>query len=50
MMAGAIAFFIYASCTSRVLMGQKFSALKITSLFIAIWFISAFGLWFVWLR
>lgn len=50
MMAGGIAFFIYASCTSKVLMGKNNSALKITSTFILIWLASALGLWFVWLR
>jgi hypothetical protein len=50
MVAGAIAFFIYASCASRILMRYPFKALWVTLCFIPLWLGVGFGLWFVWLR
>ena len=50
MVAGAIAFLIYASVTSRVLMRYKPRALVATLTLIPVWLGAAFGLWFVWLR
>lgn len=50
MMAGAIAFCIYASCASRLMMRRKLPALAVTSGLIAVWLLAAFGLWFIWLR
>jgi len=50
MMAGAIAFFAYALCVSRVMMRRHFSALLVTVCSIPVWFGAAFGLWYVWLR
>ncbi len=50
MIGGAIAFLIYASFVSAVLMRKKFSTLATTSFGITVWFGAAFGLWFVWLR
>lgn len=50
MMAGAIAFFVYASCVSWLMMKKNSSALQTTSLLMVVWFAAAFGLWFAWLR
>ena len=50
MVAGAVAFFIYASCASWLLVRYKFPALAATSLLILVWLAAAFGLWVVWLR
>ena len=50
MVAGAVAFFIYASCASWLLVRYKFPALAATSLLIFVWLAAAFGLWVVWLR
>ena len=50
MIAGAIAFFLYASAVSWLLMKQKYSAFRVTVGLMFVWFVSAFGLWFVWLR
>ena len=50
MMAGAIAFFVYASCVSRVLMRGRFNALSVTISALPIWAGIALGLWYVCLR
>jgi hypothetical protein len=50
MMAGALAFFVYASCVSAVLMHRKVTALPVTIFFTPVWFAATFGLWYVWLR
>ena len=50
MMAGAIAFFAYASFVSWVLMRYKLAALSVTICSIPLWLGVAFGLWCVWLR
>ena len=50
MVAGAIAFVVYASIVSQVLMRYKPSALATTLTFLFAWLSTAFGLWFVWLR
>ncbi len=50
MVAGAAAFFIYASCASWILVRYKFPALAATSFLILVWLAAAFGLWVVWLR
>jgi hypothetical protein len=50
MIGGAIAFFLYASCVSAVLMRKKFSAMQLTLGLMPVWFGSAFLLWLVWLR
>jgi len=50
MVAGAIAFLIYASVTSRILMRYKPHALTATLALMPIWLGVAFGVWFVWLR
>jgi len=50
MIAGAIAFFIYALIVSKVLMRYKPPALVATSALMLVWLATAFGLWFVWVR
>ena len=50
MVAGAVAFFIYASCASWLLVRYKFPALATTSSMILVWLAAALGLWVVWLR
>ncbi len=50
MIAGSIAFFIYASVVSKVLMRYRTPALATTLTLMPIWFVTAFGLWFVWVR
>ncbi len=50
MMAGALAFFAYASCVSWVLMRRRFKALWVTTSVLPVWAVTAFGLWYVWLK
>jgi hypothetical protein len=50
MMAGAIAFFVYASCASWMLMHHSVKALVLTICLMPLWFGVAFGLWRVWLK
>jgi Protein of unknown function (DUF3147) len=50
MMAGAIAFMVFASCVSWVMMRYKLSALLVTICSIPLWFGVAFGLWYIWLK
>jgi hypothetical protein len=50
MMAGAVAFFAYASCVSWVMMRYKLQALWVTICAIPLWLASAFGLWYIWLK
>jgi hypothetical protein len=50
MMAGAIAFFAYASCVSCVMMRYKFHALWVAVGVIPLWLVVAFSLWDVWLK
>src|SRR5437660_2235080 len=49
MMAGAIAFMVYASCVSWVMMRYKLKALLVTMCSIPLWLGVAFGLWYIWL-
>jgi hypothetical protein len=49
MMAGAVAFFAYASFVSWIMMRYKPKALLVTMCAIPIWFAVALGLWRVWL-
>ena len=44
MMAGAAAFFLYASCVSWVLMRYRLKALTVSVMLIPIWFVFAFAL------
>jgi hypothetical protein len=50
MMAGAIAFFIYASVLSWVMMHYRFRALSVTLSAMPLWFAVAIGLWSIGLR
>ncbi|MBV8436694.1 MAG: DUF3147 family protein [Silvibacterium sp.] len=50
MVGGAIAFLVYASVTSRILMRYKPRALTATLALMPVWLGVAFGVWFVWLR
>ena len=49
MMAGTIAFMVYASCVSWVMMRYKVSALLVRSAQF-LWFGVAFGLKYIWLK
>jgi len=50
MIAGAIAFFVYASCVSWILMRGRFSALWVTISSLPVWAGVALGLWYGWLK
>lgn len=50
MMAGAVAFFAYASCVSWVMMRYKFHAFWVAVGAIPLWLAVAFGLWNIWLK
>lgn len=46
MIAGSIAFFIYVSVVSRVMMRQTTNALFASTIFLPLWALVAFGLWY----
>jgi hypothetical protein len=50
MIAGAFAFFVYASWVSWVMMRYKWKARAVTTSSIVIWMGTAFGLWYLFLR
>jgi len=50
MVAGAIAFFIYAGVVSFVMMRYRPSAMKASAGLLVVWVGTAAGLWAVWLR
>jgi uncharacterized membrane protein (GlpM family) len=50
MVLGAIAFFVYASCASWLMMRYQLRALAVTSSLILVWLFAALGLWAIWLR
>ncbi len=51
MMAGAIAFFVYVSLVSRIMMRYKFRAILVTLSLIPVWFAVAGGVYyFMWVR
>jgi Protein of unknown function (DUF3147) len=50
MIAGAVAFFVYASWISWLMMRYKLRALAVTASSIFVWMAVAFGLWYVKLR
>ena len=50
MFAGAVAFFVYASWVSWLMMRYRLKALAVTSSSILIWLGAAFGLWYSCLR
>jgi hypothetical protein len=50
MVAGAVAFFVYASAVSFVMMRYRTKAMATTSWLLTVWVGTAAGLWAVWLR
>ena len=48
MMAGAIAFFLYAVCASWLMMRRHVRGLVASSLALIVWVAAAFGLWLAW--
>jgi uncharacterized membrane protein (GlpM family) len=50
MIAGAIAFFAYASFVSLVMMRYKLKAILVTTCAIPLWFCVAFAIWHLWMR
>jgi hypothetical protein len=50
MIAGAIAFFAYASIVSWILMRGRSAALPVTIAAMPVWFGLAFGIWEFWLK
>ena len=46
MLFGSLAFFLYASVVSRLLMRRKLPLLPVTSLAMGLWLVCAFGLWY----
>lgn len=50
MMAGALAFFVYASCVSWTLMRARFAASWVAMSSLTIWGVVALVLWKVWLK
>ena len=50
MIAGSIAFFVYASAVAWILMRYRPKTLWVTISALPIWFGAAFGVWFFWLR
>jgi len=50
MILGAVAFFVYASVVSRLLVRRKLPVLPVTSLAMTLWLVCAFGAWYGLLR
>jgi hypothetical protein len=50
MVAGAIAFFVYSSCVCWLMFRYKCPALLVTLLLMPVWIVTAFGIWFAFLR
>lgn len=50
MIAGSVAFIVYARCASWLMMKQGLPALWATSSLIALWLVVVFGLWFAFLK
>jgi Protein of unknown function (DUF3147) len=48
MIVGAVAFFLYASCVSWLMMRHKVKGLLASGASIIVWAAAAFGLWFLW--
>jgi hypothetical protein len=49
MIAGAVAFFLYACCVNWLMMRCKVRGLVASSVSIIVWVAAAFGFWFIWL-
>jgi hypothetical protein len=50
MIGGAMAFFVYSFCVSWLMFRYKLPALLVTLLLIPVWIVTAFGIWFAFLR
>lgn len=50
MIAGGVAFFVYACAVSFVLMRRRTKALTTAAALMPVWFATAAALWAVWLR
>jgi len=50
MVLGSLAFFLYASVVSRLLIRRKLPVLPVTSTAIALWLVCALGLWYTMQR
>jgi hypothetical protein len=50
MIAGAVAFFIYASCATWLMLKRHLSSLAVTVSLIPLWLVVSLGLWFLLLR
>lgn len=50
MLAGAVAFFLYASTVSWFMMHRECRALTISASFLIIWALVAFGLWAIFFK
>jgi hypothetical protein len=50
MIGGAVAFFVYSCFVYWVMFRYKFPALLVTFLLMPVWIVTAFGIWFVFLR
>jgi hypothetical protein len=50
MIVGSVAFFVYASWVSWLMMRHKWKAMAVTASSIFVWLGTAFGLWYVCLR
>ena len=50
MTAGAIAFLVYTSCVCWVMRRYEWSALGATTALVPVWFGTAFGLWYIFLK
>lgn len=50
MMAGAAALFVYCVLTTWLLKRDRLQAMSATTSAVAVWFITAFGLWYAFLR
>lgn len=46
MISGSVAFFVYSSTVSRVMMRRNTNALFASTIFLPLWAIVAFGLWY----
>lgn len=50
MIAGAVALFAYCVAVACLLVRRRWTALKATLSSLVVWFVTAFGLWFAFLR
>lgn len=50
MIAGAVAFFVYASSVSWILMHRRMKALAVTISALPVWGAVGFTIWYAWLR